>query len=142
MLSKGTRKKLNRGWTLAIKNEKNQPQFWYRLRRQIDLALDDLILLGKMLPPDKENDVFTPKKFEQLAHALLSRKDPKNIDPRRVKLAEVFARSGLNYCEDYSSVVVKNMTLREPLDVHLQRAQIYCSAISSALENEIKTNKN
>jgi hypothetical protein len=67
MLSKSMRKRLNEHDLLWIeKHDSNPSQTWQRLKRHSITAINDLTLLANKLPEDKQEEIFSPNRIEDL----------------------------------------------------------------------------
>ena len=111
MLGKETRKKLTeQNWIDFIKQDSNPSQAWHRIRVKAHRALDDLTLLARKLPDDKQQEIFD-NKIRDLFSAILGTPDDYisrtwNIpnlqspatDYRRTRLVAVLVNVALNWC--------------------------------------------
>ena len=62
MFKKSLRKKLlEHKWVDIMKDDSNPTQTWRRIRDQAIRGLDDLILLAKKLPEEKQQGIFDNK---------------------------------------------------------------------------------
>lgn len=76
-----------------------------RLRRKIEKALDDLILLTKVWPTDQQNIVFTENRIRKFVSSLLiaqyekeTQADRKRREDRQYALAATFMEKGVIKC--------------------------------------------
>ncbi|CAN5499098.1 hypothetical protein BH18THE2_BH18THE2_25580 [soil metagenome] len=140
MLSKHMRKKLLERTLLEIeKKESNPTQMWSRLRNTCVRAIDDLILVAKKLPEDKQKEIFTPHKIDEFVSCLLYRGDtypyPHIFNPHKAELASRLVERGVSL-NSYQFHLLNRGTpsLVEPTSNHLKQAVSICRDISYKLQ--------
>jgi len=131
LLTKGTRKKITKyDWSNIVKRDKNPIQTWHRLRRQIDIAIEDLTLLAKKLPDDKQEEVFTKDKIEKLAYALFLNIGSQELEPHRTLLATVLLRAAVDQCTSQYRILQPYLDLSRPVTDNLHVALQNCLSIT------------
>jgi hypothetical protein len=149
MLGKELRKKLNeRKWADIIRKDSNPTQTWHRLRKQANLALNDLALLARKLPDDKQDEIFDDKIKGFIESILVTDRirdesinDPyfdtpvsNNLGYRRTKLAALVVKECIDLCVfQYKQLFRDTPSLNKPIVEHLERSKSMCDDISYKL---------
>ncbi|PWU79354.1 MAG: hypothetical protein DLM72_17845 [Candidatus Nitrosopolaris wilkensis] len=149
MLGNEIKKKLSeRNWVDISKHDSNPTQTWHRLRRKAHRALDDLILLAKKLPDDKQQEIFDDKIKELFSSMLgitnnleemmytpnLEYRARNKLDYRRTNLAALVVKEGLLYCIYQHSLLFRDTpTLSEPTVEQLERSMGICNELAYKL---------
>src|SRR5688500_4367786 len=101
MLTKSLRRKISeQNWLDLEKQESNPSQTWRRLRDQSITAINDLILLAKKLPEDKQEEIFNPARIEALIAQVLEvgelNASYKDFNARKSELAARLIKRGID----------------------------------------------
>ncbi len=95
------RKKIEEQTWLEIENEDSNPtQTWRRLRDQSIEAINDLILLAKKLPEDKQKEIFSPQIIDNFIRQVLylGERHPyqDSFNTRKAELAATLVNRGID----------------------------------------------
>jgi hypothetical protein len=97
-----------------------------RLRRKVQKAIDDLVWLAEVWPPDQQNRVFTTENIAKLASNLLKKryrneaeKDREKREQRQYALGAMFMEKGVNKCRERVTEPYQDRYLHESLALML-----------------------
>src|SRR5919106_385307 len=149
MLSKQMRKKLNEhSWLWIEKQESNPSQTWQRLKKQSVTAINDLTLLANKLPEDKQEEIFSPNRIEdliaQIIHIGFFSQSHENFNSRKPEIAARLIKRGIDLnIEQYVNSSPETPSLIKPTLDHLKQTVDICSDISYKMrlrniEEEVK----
>ena len=136
MLSKQMRKKLNEhSWLWIEKQESNPSQTWQRLKKQSVTAINDLTLLANKLPEDKQEEIFSPNRIEdliaQIIHIGFFSKSHENFNSRKSEIASRLTKRGIDLnIDQYVNSSPETPSLIKPTLDHLKQTVDICSDIS------------
>lgn len=139
MFRKSLRKKLiERNWREIEKQESNPTQTWHRIRDQSVRAINDLTLLAKKLPEDKQKEIFSMKIIDDLVSTLLTAgQNPSPsyvLSSRKAELAAVLLERSINLIIfHYSRLERDTPSLIEPTVYHLKQSISICNDVSHKL---------
>jgi hypothetical protein len=127
-------------WLAIIRNERNPTQFWQRIRSQVDRAIDQLSLLAKKLPDDKQEQVFGYYNLKRLIISLLNKDNyadsvDETSDTRRTQLAALLVEEGIKLCiKKYELLLSETPALTGPTIEHLNKAIDICKDIAYKID--------
>jgi hypothetical protein len=136
MLSKQMRKKLNEhSWLWIEKQESNPSQTWQRLKKQSVTAINDLTLLANKLPEDKQEEIFSPNRIEdliaQIIHIGFFSQSHENFNSRKSEIASRLTKRGIDLnIDQYVNSSPETPSLIKPTLDHLKQTVDICSDIS------------
>lgn len=98
----------------------------HRLRRKVQRALEDLVWLNEVWPPDQQNRVFTKENVENLVSGLLAARckteteeDRKDREERQYALGAMFMEKGVNKCMQKVDEPYRERVQRDALSLML-----------------------
>src|SRR5918996_3441948 len=136
MLSKSMRKKLNEhSWLWIEKQESNPSQTWQRLKKQSVTAIYDLTLLANKLPEDKQEEIFSPNRIEDLIAQIIYigffSQSHESFNSRKSEIASRLIKRGIDLnIEQYVNSSPETPSLIKPTLDHLKQTVDICSDIS------------
>jgi hypothetical protein len=144
MFTKNLRKIiLEHDWVDIMKRSSNTTQTWRRIRDEATRGLNDLTLLAKKLPDDKQQEIFDNKISDFLSAILgidptigLVEHQPnlRYLDPRTTKLAAELANIALNFCIYQHEFLLKDMPTQLKLTTEqLLRSEKICDELAYKL---------
>jgi hypothetical protein len=123
-------------WLAITRNERNPSQFWYRIRNQMNRAINQLSLLAKKIPDDKQKEIFSYDNIKRLIISLLNKDDYADpidelSDSRRTQLAALLIEEGIKVCiKKYELLLSETPALTGPTIDHLNKAKDICKDIA------------
>lgn len=122
-------------WLNLEKQESNPSQTWRRLRDQSITAINDLILLAKKLPEDKQKEIFSPARIEALIAQVLDvgelNASHKDFNARKSELAARLIKRGIDLnVTQYAESSSDTQSLIKPTLDHLKQTVSICYDIS------------
>lgn len=132
MLDNSLKKSLREhGWSEIEKNDKNKYQTWRRIKDKVNRYTNDMRLLIRKLPYEKQEEILTKQNIDNLLAILFSNKLDK---PRRVELASLLVRRGLFICKlNYLNSSEETPEIAKVTTEYLDRASKICEDISYKL---------
>ncbi|MGB7632385.1 MAG: hypothetical protein WBL68_01550 [Nitrososphaeraceae archaeon] len=136
MLSKSMRKKLNEhNWLWIEKQDSNPSQTWQRLKKLSVTAINDLTLLANKLPEDKQEEIFSPNRVEDLIAQIIYigffSQSHENFNSRKSEIAARLIKRGIDLSiNQYMNSSPETPSLIKPTLDHLNQTVDICSDIS------------
>ena len=136
MLSKPMRKKLKEhNWLQIEKLDSNPSQTWQRLKKHSVTAIYDLTLLANKLPEDKQEEIFSPSRVEDLITQIIYigffSQSHENFNSRKSEIAARLIKRGIDLSiNQYVNSSPETPSLIKPTLDHLNQAVDICSDIS------------
>jgi hypothetical protein len=101
MLTDPMRKKIQeQSWSQIEEDDSNPTQTWRRLKDQSVEAINDLILLARKLPEDKQKEIFSPQIIDNFIRQILylGERHPNSdsFNPRKAELAAMLVNRGID----------------------------------------------
>ena len=140
MLTSPMRKKIEEQSWLEIENEDSNPtQTWRRLRDQSIEAINDLILLAKKLPEDKQKEIFSPHIIDSFMRQILylGERHPyqDSFNPRKAEVAAILVSRGIDVNSyQYLRLNEDTPSLVKATVDHLKQCVSVCNDISYKLK--------
>jgi hypothetical protein len=149
MLEKPTRKKLlEHNWVDIMKRDTNPTQTWRRIRDQAIRGLNDLTLLAKKLPDDKQQEIFDNKVRDFFSAILrtdqidtefihtpnLQYPAHNYLDHRRTRLAAILIKEALHWCIYQHNLLFRETPTQSKLIIEqLVRSEKICEELAYKL---------
>src|SRR5918996_2380154 len=136
MLSKSVRKNLyEHGWMWIQKHDINPSQTWQRLKKHSLTAIYDLTLLANKLPEDKQEEIFSPNRIEDLIAQIIYigffSQSHESFNSRKSEIASRLIKRGIDLnIEQYVNSSPETPSLIKPTLDHLKQTVDICSDIS------------
>src|ERR671919_325541 len=136
MLTQPMRKKISeRNWLDIEKQDSNPSQLWRRLKEESIKAINDLILLANRLPDDKQREIFSPTRVEDLITQIIYigffSQSHENFNSRKSEIAARLIKRGIDLIiNQYMNTSSETPSLIKPTLDHLNQSVDICNDIS------------
>jgi hypothetical protein len=136
MLTQPMRKKISeRNWLDIEKQDSNPSQLWRRLKEESITAINDLILLANRLPDDKQREIFSPTRVEDLITQIIYigffSQSHENFNSRKSEIAARLIKRGIDLIiNQYMNTSSETPSLIKPTLDHLNQSVDICNDIS------------
>ena len=124
-----------RNWLDIEKQDSNPSQLWRRLKEESITAINDLILLANRLPDDKQREIFSPTRVEDLITQIIYigffSQSHENFNSRKSEIAARLIKRGIDLIiNQYMNTSSETPSLIKPTLDHLNQSVDICNDIS------------